>query len=64
MKAGLVVLASHKLSSHKSVGKHSTHQHEEPLVVLKGRAEMIFKDKPPLPAEANHARLLSATNRA
>lgn len=50
MESGLVVLAPNK-----SVGKHSTLQHEELLVVLEGRGEMIFKDGSILPVEANHA---------
>ena len=50
MQSGLVVLAPDQ-----SVGKHSTHQHEELLVVLEGKGEMIFTDRPSLPVEANHA---------
>ena len=50
MQSGLVVLAPQH-----SVGKHSTHQREELLVVLEGKGEMIFKDKSFLPVEANHA---------
>jgi len=50
MRSGLVVLAPQH-----SVGKHSTHQNEEILVVLEGKGEMIFKDKSTLPVEANHA---------
>jgi mannose-6-phosphate isomerase-like protein (cupin superfamily) len=49
MQSGLVVLAPEQ-----SVGKHSTHQHEELLVVLEGKGQMILKDKPSLPVEANH----------
>jgi len=50
MKSGLEVLAPGK-----SVGKHSTGQHEELLVVLEGQGEMIFSDGSKLPVEANHA---------
>jgi mannose-6-phosphate isomerase-like protein (cupin superfamily) len=50
MRSGLVVLAPQH-----SVGKHSTHQNEEILVVLEGKGEMIFKDNSSLPVEANHA---------
>ena len=39
MKSGLVVLVPSK-----SVGKHSTGQHEELLVVLEGSGEMTFGD--------------------
>jgi mannose-6-phosphate isomerase-like protein (cupin superfamily) len=50
MKSGLVVLAPNK-----SVGKHSTGQHEELLVVLEGQGEMSFKDASKLDVKANHA---------
>jgi mannose-6-phosphate isomerase-like protein (cupin superfamily) len=50
MKSGLVVLAPNK-----SVGKHSTQQHEELLVVLEGQGEMIFHDGSKLDVKANHA---------
>lgn len=50
MKSGLVVLAPNK-----SVGKHSTGQHEELLVVLEGQGEMSFKDGSRLDVKANHA---------
>jgi len=50
MKSGLVTLAPGK-----SVGKHSTAQHEELLVILAGRGEMIFKDGSKLAIEANQA---------
>jgi mannose-6-phosphate isomerase-like protein (cupin superfamily) len=50
MKSGLVVL-----SPSKSVGKHSTGQHEELLVVLEGHGEMTFKDGSKLDVKANHA---------
>jgi mannose-6-phosphate isomerase-like protein (cupin superfamily) len=50
MKAGLVVLGPNK-----SVGKHSTQEHEELLVVLEGQGEMIFKDGSTLDVKANHA---------
>jgi mannose-6-phosphate isomerase-like protein (cupin superfamily) len=50
MKSGLVVLAPNK-----SVGKHSTGQHEELLVVLEGQGEVSFKDGSKLEVKANHA---------
>jgi len=39
MKSGYVVL-----EPGHSVGKHSTERHEELLVVLEGRGEMVFRD--------------------
>lgn len=50
MRSGLVLLASGK-----SVGKHSTGQHEEVLIVLEGKGQMTFADGSSLPVEANHA---------
>jgi len=50
MKSGLEVLAPNK-----SVGKHSTGQHEELLIVLEGQGEMSFKDGSKLDVKANHA---------
>jgi mannose-6-phosphate isomerase-like protein (cupin superfamily) len=50
MRSGLVILAPQH-----SVGKHSTGQNEEILIVLAGKGEMMFKDKHSLPVEANHA---------
>jgi len=50
MRSGLVALAPGK-----SVGKHTTGQHEELLVVLEGVGEMTFGDGSKLPVEANHA---------
>jgi mannose-6-phosphate isomerase-like protein (cupin superfamily) len=50
MRSGLVVLAPNK-----SVGKHSTQQNEELLVVLEGQGEMVFKDGSRLDVKANHA---------
>lgn len=50
MKSGLEVL-----SPNQSVGKHSTGQHEELLVVLEGQGEMSFKDGSRLDVKANHA---------
>jgi len=47
---GLVVLASQK-----SVGRHSTGQNEEVLIVLEGQGQMLFGDGRTLPVEANHA---------
>ena len=50
MRSGLVVLAPGK-----SVGKHSTEQNEELLVVFEGQGEMTFKDGSKLPVKANSA---------
>jgi quercetin dioxygenase-like cupin family protein len=50
MKSGLVILAPGK-----SVGKHSTEQNEELLVVFEGQGEMIFKDGLKLLVKANSA---------
>ena len=50
MHSGLVVLAPDH-----SVGKHSTGRHEEVLIVLEGKGEMILGDGHTLPVEANHA---------
>src|SRR5208337_445557 len=50
MKSGLVLLAPGK-----SVGKHSTGQNEELLVVFEGQGEMTFKDGSKLPVKANTA---------
>ena len=50
MKSGLVVLAPGK-----SVGKHTTGQHEELLIILSGKGEMTFGDGSKLPVEATHA---------
>jgi mannose-6-phosphate isomerase-like protein (cupin superfamily) len=50
MKSGLVVLAAGK-----SVGRHSTDQNEELLVVFEGQGEMTFKDGSKLPVKANTA---------
>jgi len=50
MKSGLVQLAHGR-----SVGKHSTGQHEEILVVLSGIGEMTFADGSRLPVEGGHA---------
>jgi mannose-6-phosphate isomerase-like protein (cupin superfamily) len=50
MKSGLVVLAPGR-----SVGKHSTEQNEELLVVFEGQGEMTFKDGSKLPVKANFA---------
>jgi mannose-6-phosphate isomerase-like protein (cupin superfamily) len=50
MKSGLEVLAPSQ-----SVGKHSTGQDEELLVVLEGEGEMTFKDGSKLEVKANHA---------
>jgi hypothetical protein len=45
-QSGLVVLAPQQ-----SVWIHSTHQHEELVVVLEGKGEMILKDKAALPVQ-------------
>jgi mannose-6-phosphate isomerase-like protein (cupin superfamily) len=50
MRSGLVVL-----EPQKSVGKHTTGQNEEILIVLEGSGEMIFHDRNSLPVQANHA---------
>lgn len=50
MRSGLVVL-----TPQKSVGRHSTGQNEEILIVLEGKGEMLFGDGHTLPVEANHA---------
>jgi len=50
MRSGLVVLAPGK-----SVGKHTTGQHEELLVILEGKGEMTFGDGSKLPVEASYA---------
>jgi quercetin dioxygenase-like cupin family protein len=50
MRSGLVVLAPGK-----SVGKHSTEQNEELLVVLEGQGEMTFRDGSKLLVKAQSA---------
>jgi len=50
MKSGLVVL-----EPGKSVGKHTTGQHEEVLVVLEGKGEMSFNDASKLHMKPNYA---------
>lgn len=50
MKAGYVVL-----KAGRSVGKHSTEDHEEVLIVLEGSGEMLFSDGSSLPLKANSA---------
>ena len=50
MRSGLVVLAPQK-----SVGRHSTGQNEEVLIVLEGTGEMLFSDGHSLPVQASHA---------
>jgi len=50
MKSGLVTLPPGK-----SVGKHSTGQNEEMLVILAGQGEMVFKDGSRLDLAANQA---------
>ena len=43
------------LAPGKSVGKHTTGQHEELLVILEGKGETSFADGSKLPVEAAHA---------
>ena len=43
------------LATQKSVGRHSTGQNEEILIVLEGNGEMHFSDGHSLPVVANHA---------
>ncbi|HXY15081.1 MAG TPA: cupin domain-containing protein [Terriglobales bacterium] len=50
MKSGYVVLAPGK-----SVGKHSTQQNEELLVIFEGQGEMTFSDGSRLPVKADTA---------
>jgi mannose-6-phosphate isomerase-like protein (cupin superfamily) len=50
MKSGYVVL-----ESGRSVGRHSTEQHEEMLVVLEGQGEMRFHDGSTIPIKGNTA---------
>lgn len=50
MKSGLVVLPHGK-----SVGKHSTEQNEELLIVFEGQGEIVFDDGSKLPVRANSA---------
>lgn len=50
MKSGYVVL-----EPGRSVGKHSTEHHEEILIVLQGRGEMLFHDGSKLELKANTA---------
>jgi quercetin dioxygenase-like cupin family protein len=50
MRSGLVALAPGR-----SVGKHSTEQNEELLIVLEGQGEMTFKDGSKLPVKADTA---------
>jgi quercetin dioxygenase-like cupin family protein len=50
MKSGYVVL-----EPGRSVGRHSTEQHEEMLVVLEGQGEMRFRDGSTIPIKGNTA---------
>ena len=50
MESGLVILAPNR-----SVGKHSTKEHEELLIVLEGEGQMIFSDGSTLPVKRNTA---------
>ncbi len=50
MRSGLVELAPGR-----NVGKHSTHDNEELLIVLAGRGEMRFGNGTSLPVEAGYA---------
>ena len=49
MRSGLITL-----QPHQSIGKHSTGQHEEMLVVLEGEGKMLFDDGITLAIAANH----------
>jgi len=50
MESGLVILAPNR-----TVGKHSTKEHEELLIVLEGEGQMIFSDGSTLPVKRNTA---------
>ena len=50
MRSGLVTL-----DPGQSIGKHGTGQHEEMLVILEGKGEMLFKDGSKLDVQAKHA---------
>ncbi|HUO15811.1 MAG TPA: cupin domain-containing protein [Verrucomicrobiae bacterium] len=50
MRSGYVVL-----DPGKSVGRHSTENHEEILIVLEGQGEMLFRDGSKLDLKANSA---------
>jgi quercetin dioxygenase-like cupin family protein len=50
MKSGYVVL-----EPRRSVGRHNTEQHEEMLVVLEGRGEMVFRDQSTVPIKGDTA---------
>lgn len=50
MKSGYVIL-----DPGKSVGKHSTEDHEEILIVLEGHGAMLFRDGSKLDLQANSA---------
>ena len=50
MESGLVML-----TANQTVGKHSTKEHEELLVVLEGEGEMTFADGSTLPVTRNTA---------
>jgi mannose-6-phosphate isomerase-like protein (cupin superfamily) len=49
MRSGLITL-----QPRQTVGKHSTGQHEEMLVVLEGEGKMLFDDGSSLAIAANH----------
>ena len=50
MESGLVIVAPNR-----TVGKHSTNEHEELLIVLEGEGQMIFSDGSTLPVKRNTA---------
>jgi mannose-6-phosphate isomerase-like protein (cupin superfamily) len=50
MRSGRILLAPGE-----SVGEHTTGDHEEVLVVLEGRGEIVLNGSRKLPVEANHA---------
>jgi len=50
MESGLVILAPNR-----TVGKHSTKEHEELLIVLEGEGQMIFSDGSTLPVKRDTA---------
>jgi len=49
MRSGLITL-----QPHQSVGKHSTRQNEEMLVVLEGQGKMLFSDDASIAIAKNH----------
>ena len=59
MRSGLVVLAPQK-----SVGRHSTGQNEEVLIVLEGKGEMLFSGRSFVAGAGQSRRLLSSSHGA